>query len=185
MGGHWQSKSVSDAISIRDGRTVCPSINRQFQGAARDSFRQIDRNFPLLVLTRGELLYGFTLSSEGSVIAAHRFNGVVVRRCRHKVYHIHAVNHVREILIPPVKRFCRAIEVLGVRAVVHQRVLNQGAASIGRPTDNGGIIRRRFQRRSLDDPHARGFLSGWTLRRSGLGREDQDADRKRHRKCQK
>src|SRR6266576_1756945 len=96
-----------------------------FKERRRDKlFRQIDRSYPLLVLTRGELLYVFTLSSEGSIIAAHRFNGVVVRRRRHKIYHIHAVNHVREILIPPVKRFCRAIEVLGVGAVVHQRVLN-------------------------------------------------------------
>src|SRR4029077_12708658 len=94
---------------------------------------------PLLVLTRRELVYSITPTSEGRAVAAHRFNRVVVGRSRRKVRHIYAVDHVREILIPPVGRFCPATEVLGVRAVVHHRVLHQAAASIGRPPDNGGI----------------------------------------------
>ena len=111
----------------------------------------------------GEVVYSVALSSEGRAIAAHRFNHVVVRRSRRKVHHKHAVDHIREILIPPVRRFRPAIEVLGVRAVAHHRVLDQAAASVCRPSDNGGIIRRRFQFRSFDDPHSRGFITSRTL----------------------
>src|SRR3982074_1688002 len=73
----------------------------------------------LLALTRGELVYSVALSSEGRAIAAHRFNRVVVRCSRRKVHHRDAMDHIRETLIPPVSRFCPAIEVLRVRAVVH------------------------------------------------------------------
>src|ERR1017187_7409990 len=120
--------------------------------------------------------------SEGRAIAAHRFNCVVVRRLRRKVHHRHAVDHVREILIPPIERFCPATEVLGVGAVVHYRVLDRAAASIGHPSDNGGMIRRRFQCRSLDDLHACGFLTSGRLRGSNLAGEHRDADRNRYRK---
>jgi hypothetical protein len=61
-------------------------------------------------------------------------------------------------------------------------VLDQAAASVCRPSDNGGIIRRRFQFRSFDDPHSRGFLTSRTLLGCSLDREDQDADRNRDRK---
>src|SRR5439155_25510465 len=63
-----------------------------------------------LLLTGGELVYRVTPSSEGRAIAAHRFNRVVIRRSRRKVHHRHAVDHVVETLIPPVWRFCLAIE---------------------------------------------------------------------------
>src|ERR1039458_10385576 len=99
----------------------------------------------VLALTCGELVYGVTPSSERRAIAAHRFNRVVVSRPWRKVHHRHAVDHVREILIPSVERFCPATEVLGACAIVHHRVLDRAAASIGRPSDNSGIIRRRFQ----------------------------------------
>jgi hypothetical protein len=99
-------------------------------------------------LPRGELVCT-TPSSEGCAVAAHRFNRVVVRRSRRKVSHRHAVDHVRETLIPPVDRFCLATEVFGIRAIVHHRVLDQAAASIGRPSDDGGFVGRRFQCRSL------------------------------------
>src|SRR5882724_1553147 len=111
----------------------------------------------LWVLTGGELVYSVTSSSEGRAIAAHRFNRVIVRRARRKFHHLHAVDHVGKIPIPPVDRFCLATEVLGVSAVMHHRVLDHAAASIGLPPDNGGIMRCRFKYRPLDDLHARGF----------------------------
>ena len=131
------------------------------------------------MLTCGELVYSVPPSSEGRAIAAHRFNRVVVRRPRRKVHHRHAVDHVREISIPPIERFCPATEVLGVRAVVHQRVLDRVAASIGRPSDNGGISRRLLQCRSLDDHRACGFFTSGRLLGSNLDREHRDADRNR------
>ena len=133
----------------------------------------------LLALTRGELVYSSTPSSEVRAIAPHRFNRVVVRGLRRKVHHRHAVDHVREILIPSVERFCLATEILRVRAVVHYRVLDCAGASISRPSDNGGIMRHPFQCGSLDDLHARGFLTSRTLLGSSLDRERQDTDRDR------
>jgi hypothetical protein len=121
------------------------------------------------VLTCGELVYSVALSSEGCAIAAHRFNRVVVRRLGRKVHHRDAVDHVRQILIPPVKRFCLAIEVLGIRAVVHYRVLDQAAASICRPSDNDGFIRRHSSAgplmicmRAAFLPAGRGWEAVWT-----------------------
>ena len=108
----------------------------------------------LLVLTCDELVYSVALSSERRAIAAHRFNRVVIRRSRRKVHHRHAVDHVRETLIPPVGRFCPAVEVLGVRAVVHHRVLDQATASVCGPSDNGGFIRRRFREWMSHNPHS-------------------------------
>src|SRR5438477_12532442 len=93
----------------------------------------------------GELVYSATLFSEGLAVAAHRFNRVIIRGSRCKICHKHAVDHMREILVPTVKRFCLVTQVLWIRSVVHHRVLNRAAASVGRPSDNGGIIRRRFQ----------------------------------------
>lgn len=133
----------------------------------------------LLALTRSETVYRGTPSSELRAIAPHRFDRVVVRGLRRKVHHRDAVDHVREILIPSVERFCPAAEILRVRAVVHYRVLDCAGASISRPSDNGGIMRHRFQCGSLDDLHARSFLTSRTLLGSSLAREHQDTERRK------
>jgi hypothetical protein len=65
---------------------------------------------------------------------------------------------------------------------MHHRVLNPGAAGVGRPPDNGGFIRRRFQIWSLDDLHVPSYLGSHTLPGNSLDREGQDADPNRDRK---
>jgi len=68
---------------------------------------------------------------------------------------------------------------------MHHRVLDPAAAGVGRPLDNGVIIRSRFQFWSLDDLHVPSCLGSHTLLGNTLDRESQNADPNRDRKRQK
>jgi hypothetical protein len=138
-------------------------VSREFIGGADSSLS------PLSMFTCGELVYSAASSAQRRAIAAHRLNRIIVCCSRREVGHIHAVNHGRQILIPPIRRISLAIQFFWVRAVMHHRVLDQAAASVGRPSNNGGIIRRRFQCRSLNNLNSPGFLTNRPWLRISLG----------------
>src|ERR1017187_7969764 len=90
-----------------------------------------------LLGTCRELVY----SAAGFVVGAIGLRGancVVVGRPRLKTVHIHPVNHIWQVPVPPIGRFSRVVKVVGLRTVMHDTVMyDRSSGGVGRPSDNG------------------------------------------------
>src|SRR2546428_3806754 len=111
---------------------------------------------------------------------------VGVRRPWFEVIDAHAERRGRMALVQPDGVYSRVAQFLWICTVVHDAVMHVRAPRVvGRPPDDGQVIRGRLELGPFGDFDALGFLGRRKdLRGSRLERE-QAADRGRDRECQK
>ena len=108
----------------------------------------------------GELL-DRVLHTNAGAVGPHNVHRVAVGRARLKVVYTQPVSHIGQVRVPPIGRFRRLLEVLRVRPVLHGTVVEgRTPARIGSPSENGSMIRRRYERRPVDDLRGLGLLRG-------------------------
>jgi hypothetical protein len=115
--------------------------------------------------TRCELIRG-DLQPHADAIGLRRINGVVVGRPRREPVYPHPIRHIRQVPIPPVRRFCNMVEVPRVGTVSDDAVVcGCAAAGVVGPADDRGVVGRGFERGPRDDLPALGSFT----RRALLG----------------
>src|SRR6266852_5270794 len=92
-------------------------------------------------------------------IAPHRGHLVVVRRLRLDRAQAYTEDCIGMTPVQPDMRFCRLVQVFGVRTVVHHaEVIVRTPRVIGCPPDNRQIAVSRFELWSLCNPDSRSLL---------------------------